>query len=187
MHTEDQEFEEPSRSQLRREALDVFKLAEAIVALPESQLGKLPLSDELREEVHRARRITQQIARKRQIQFLAKQMRRREEELEPLRQALTQDRDSMRRETAELHRLEGWRERLINDGDSALSDLLQHFPHADRQHLRTLVRQARDDAHANKPPTASRTLFKELRALFSGDGDSIESDIEPDDSDDETS
>jgi ribosome-associated protein len=184
MHIEDQELAEPSRSQLRREALDVFKLAEAIVALPESQLGKLPLSDELREEVQRARRITQQIARKRQIQFLAKQMRRREEELEPLRLALTQDRDSMRRETAELHRLEGWRDRLLNDGDSALSDLLQHFPHADRQHLRTLVRQAREDAHANKPPTASRTLFKQLRALFSGDAEP--SVVDFDDNNDDT-
>lgn len=174
MHNNDQEYDEPSRSQLRREALDVFKLAEAMVALPESQLAKLPLSEELREEVERTRRITQQIARKRQMQFLAKQMRRREEELEPLRHALTQDRESSRRDTAELHRLEAWRERLIHDGDTALSDLLGHFPQADRQHLRTLARQARDDLHANKPPAASRALFKELRTLFSKDTNSDE-------------
>ena len=162
----DQADDEPSRSQLRREALDVLKLAHALVELSDAQLTRVPLSDELREEVSRARAVTQQIARKRQTQFLAKQLRRREDELEPIRAALEHDRDHSRRETAHLHRVEQWRERLLAEGDDALTELLQQFPQADRQRLRQLARQARAERDANKAPHAQRELFRELRELF---------------------
>jgi ribosome-associated protein len=163
----DERRDEPSRSQRRRDALAVFDLAERLVNLSETQLSQLPLDDELRDAVMHARRITQQIARKREIQFLAKQMRRRgDEELDAVRASLEHDRELSRRETAELHRLEDWRERLIEEGDDALSQLVEQFPHADRQHLRTLARQARVERHENRPPHAFRELFRELRALF---------------------
>lgn len=162
----DSENVEVSRSQKRREALDVLKLAHALVELSDAQLARVPLSDELRDEVMRARAVTQQIARKRQTQFLAKHLRRREDELEPVRAMLEHDRDHSRRETAHLHRVEQWRDRLIADGDNALTELLQHFPHGDRQHLRQLARQARAERDANKPPHAQRELFRALRETF---------------------
>jgi ribosome-associated protein len=164
--TDDGAHDEPSRSQRRRDALAVFDLAERLVNLTDTQLAQLPLDDDLRTHVLNTRRITQQIARKREIQFLAKQMRRREDELDALRAALDHDRELSRRETAELHRLEDWRDRLIDQGDEALSQLLEQFPHADRQHLRTLSRQARVERNENRPPHAFRELFRELRELF---------------------
>ena len=167
MSDPDFDTDEPSRSQRRRDALAVFELAERLVGLTDTQLTQLPLDDELRDAILHARRITQQIARKREIQFLAKQMRRRDdEELDALRAALEHDRELSRRETADLHRLEDWRERLIEQGDEALSQLVEQFPHADRQHLRTLARQARVERNENRPPHAFRDLFRELRALF---------------------
>lgn len=156
----------PSRSQRRRDALAVFELAERLVALSDAQLGQLSLDEDLLDEVEKARRVTQQIARKRQIQYLAKMMRRREGELPAIRAQLDHDRQLARRETAELHRLEAWRDRLIDDGDDALNELLVQFPDADRQHLRHLARQARSERQANRPPRAFRELFRELRALF---------------------
>jgi ribosome-associated protein len=163
--------EEVSRSQKRREALDVLKLAHALVELSESQLARVPLSDELREEVQRARAVTQHIARKRQTQFLAKQLRRRDDELEPIRAALDHDRDHARREAVALHRVETWRERLVAEGDDALTELLQHFPQFNRQHLRQLARQARAERDQNKPLHAFRELFRELREMFDASGD----------------
>src|SRR4029078_1341953 len=59
-----------------------------------------------------------------------------------------------------------WRERLIADGDAALSELLAEHPQADRQHLRQLVRNAIDERNRNKPPHAFRELFRELRELI---------------------
>lgn len=159
----------PSRSQRRRDALAVFDLAERLVALTDAQLAQLPLDDELRDEVEKTRRITQQIARKRQLQYLAKMMRRHEDELPALRAQLDHDRGIARRETAELHRLEDWRDRLIDEGDEALAALLARFPSADRQHLRQLARQARVERNENRSPHAFRELFRALRELFDGD------------------
>lgn len=154
----------PSRSQLRREALDVLKLAQALVDMTDAQLARVPLGDDLLEEVRRARAVTQQIARKRQTQFLAKQMRKAEDaELDAIRAALERDRNAARRDAAALHRVEQWRDRLIDGGDDALNELIEQYPAVDRQHLRTLARQARMDRERNKPPHAARELFRELR------------------------
>jgi ribosome-associated protein len=158
---------EVSRSQRRREALDVLKLAHALSEMSDAQLKPIPLSDDLRDEVRRARAVTQQIARKRQNQFLAKQLRRLDDvELDAIRAAIEHDRDRARRATAELHQVETWRERLIEEGDDALSDLLAAHPQADRQQLRQLMRQARIEREQNKPLHAYRELFRQLRELM---------------------
>ena len=158
---------EPSRSQLRREALDVLKLAQTLASLSDAQLAPLPLDDDLRAEIARTRAVTQQIARKRQTQFLAKQLRKLDDvEIEPIRAALEHDRDHARRETAAQHRIEQWRERLIAEGDEALTELLQQFPSADRQHLRQLARNARTEREQNRTLHAFHELFRALRQMF---------------------
>ena len=158
---------EPSRSQLRRDALDILKLAEALAALSEAQLARVPLADELREEVRRTRAITSHIARKRQAQFLAKQLRKLDDEqIEPIRAALAQDRTKAHHEAAVLHRLETWRNRLIGEGDAALDELLVLHPAAERQQLRQLARNARAERDREKPLHAYRELFRALRELF---------------------
>lgn len=163
------EYLSPSRSQKRREALAVFDLGEQLVALSEAQLSKVPMPDALRELVRESRRITSPGARKRQLQFLAKYMRREDEDvLEAIRRALHHDKADARRETAELHRLEALRERLLEDGDAALAELIGQYPHADRQHLRQLVRNAREERLKNRPLHAYRELFRELKQLLRG-------------------
>jgi ribosome-associated protein len=158
---------EASRSQRRREALDVLKLAHALSDMSDAQLKSIPLSDDLREEVQRARAVKQQIARKRQNQFVAKLMRRLDDaELDAIRAALEHDRDRSRRDTAELHQVETWRERLVANGDEALTSLLDAYPQADRQQLRQLARHARLEREQNKPLHAYRELFRQLRELM---------------------
>ena len=159
--------DEPSRSQRRREALDVLKLAQTLASLSDAQLAHLPLDDDLRTEVVRTRAVTQQIARKRQTQFLAKQLRKRDDaEIEPIRAALEHDRGHARREAAALHHVETWRKRLLEEGDEALNELLQRFPSVDRQHLRQLARNARVEREQNKPLHAFHELFRLLRDLI---------------------
>lgn len=160
----DDEFTGPSRSQLRRDALDIFKLAETLAELSDAQLARVPLDDELRVEVQRTRAISSHIARKRQTQFLAKQLRKlADETIEAIRKALAHDRVAAHREAAELHRVEAWRERLLEEGDDALAEFIAAHPTADRQQLRQLVRNALAERKANKPPHAYRELFRELR------------------------
>ena len=164
----------PSRSEQRRAALDVLALGEKLVALSEAQLAKLPIPEDLLPHIRDAKRITSHVAHKRQLAFLAKQMRREDDEaLDAIRDALDVGGEAARRDTAALHRVETWRERLMVDGDAALAELLTEHPAADRQHLRQLVRNAIDERNRNKPPHAFRELFRELRELLlqADDGD----------------
>ena len=161
------EFFSPSRTQQRGEALEIRSLAEKLVALPAAQLARLPIPEELMPHIVETQRITSHIAHKRQLQFLAKQMRREEDEvLEAIRDAMDEGGEAARRETALLHQAEQWRDRLLADGDDALAALLEEFPTADRQKLRQLVRNATDERAKNKPPRAFRELYRAVHDLL---------------------
>lgn len=158
----------PSRSQRRREALDVLALAQSLMDAPEGMLAKLPLDDDLRSLLIDSRRIHQQIARKRQTQFLAKHLRRVDDDaLDALRACFTQDREQRHRENARLHRLESLRERLIEEGDDAIETIVASHPQVDRTQLRQLVRQAQRERASQSPPHAARALFRLLHKIDS--------------------
>ncbi|TXH75413.1 MAG: DUF615 domain-containing protein [Lysobacteraceae bacterium] len=161
------EFLSPSRSQRRRDALEVLELARQLAALSPQQVSKLPVPEPLIAHIDDTRRITSHIAHKRQLQFLAKQMRKEDEQtLDAIRDALDASGDAARAETAMLHRAEAWRDKLIAEGDAVLAELLAEHPQADRQHLRRLVRNAQEERLKHKPPHAYRELFRALRELL---------------------
>ncbi len=161
------EYLGPSRGEQRREALAVLELASKLMEQNDTRIHQLPMSAELIALTITSKKITSQIARKRQMQFLAKQLRREEDEtLTAIRAALDFDKNLSRQETAALHRVEAWRDRLIAEGDAALSELLNEYPDADRQHLRQLARNAKEEKLKNRPPHAFRDLFRELRELI---------------------
>lgn len=158
--------EQPSRSARRREALDVLELAKQLVELPPSRVAKLELPDEVRDEIANVRKITSHIARKRQLAHLAKLMRRHDDEtFAPARATLANDRAAGARESAATHHLEALRERLLDEGDAVVSELIAAHPGLDRQHVRALIRQARSERTASKPLHAYRELFRTLRSL----------------------
>ncbi len=164
----DEESLGPSRSQQRREALAILKLAEALTTLTDAQLARVPLDDNILDELRRARATSQQVARKRQIQYVAKHMRRLEDdEIAAIRLVLDSDRQQSNRETASLHQVESWRDRLLGEGDAALDEWMALHPESDRQQLRALMRQARTETDRQKPPRASRELFRQLREIHS--------------------
>ena len=169
------EFLGESRSQNRREALEVLALGETLVELTPAQLARLPIPEGLLEHIEYTKRITSHGARKRQLAFLAKQMRRQDDAvLDAIRDALAKDGDAGKRETAALHRAETVRDGLMgDDGDVAMTELLAAHPGADRQKLRQLVRNAHEERKRNKPPRAYRELFRELRELLADNGDEV--------------
>ena len=161
------EFLAPSRSEQRRAALDVLALGERLATLTPTQLAKLPVPESLLPHIADTRRMTAHGARKRQVAFLAKQMRREDDEvLDAIRDALDAGGDAARRETALMHRAEPWRERLLAEGDEALSAFVEAHPDADRQRLRQLVRSTLEERTRNKPPRAFRELFREVKELL---------------------
>lgn len=152
-----------SKSQRRREALEMKSLAARLVALKPSQLDRVPLDDVIRSAVDEARLIKSHIARKRQLQFIAKLLRRADSG--PVLESLEASHYEARQLNARHHRCEAWRDHMLEAGDDSLSQLIKHRPDADAQVIRQLIRNAQREAATNRPPAASRSLFRLLRDL----------------------
>ncbi|GLQ92158.1 ribosome biogenesis factor YjgA [Dyella acidisoli] len=165
-YTDDPEHDYgPTRTQQRRDALAVLAFASQLVELPPSKLARADLPEDVLREIDNLRRITSHIARKRQLGFLAKVMRRHDDEVfSGARALLGENRDQQRKETAAMHRMEALREKLL-ESDEALQELIDQHPAVDRQHLRSLIRQARIERDGNKPPRAYREIFQLLKGL----------------------
>jgi ribosome-associated protein len=162
----DEADERPSRSHDKRAAEALQALGESLLALDDARLAGLDLPDRLREALRLGRSITSRSASRRQRQYIGKLMRGVDPE--PIRAFLARLEGSDEASRARLHRAERWRDRLIDEGDAALGALLEEFPDADRAHLRTLSRQARDERTRGAPPRAGRELFRALKALLDG-------------------
>lgn len=164
-----------SKTRRKKEMHDLQDMGALLVELNDERLNQLSLPDSLHDAVVEARRITKFGARKRQLQYIGKLMR--DVDPAPIRTKLDEWSGKSREQTAHLHRLERWRERLLTE-DAAISELLGEHPGADGQRLRTLIRNARHEHQANKPPKSSRALFRELRDLFAPATDEPVNDIE---------
>ena len=136
---------EASKTELKRESTELQKLGEELLTLRADLIERLSLPDKLVEALAEVRRITNFEGRRRQIQFVGKQMRLLEPEtLQGARDALEEQNNGSARETQALHLAEKWRAELVADED-ALARWLQQFPDTDTQQLRALIRQARKD------------------------------------------
>jgi ribosome-associated protein len=145
----------------RKQAMHALQdIGAQLVKLPASKLEKLPLPDELRQAVEDCRRFTKHEAIRRQMQYIGKLMRGIDPE--PIARQLSAWKGDSDEEKALLHRIERWRDRLI-EHDDALTDFLRDHPDADATQLRQLIRNARHEAAQNKPPKSSRALFRLIR------------------------
>jgi len=153
-----------SKTKRKQEMTELQSLGVKLVALPESQIADMPMEDRLREAVLEAKRITSHEAKRRQMQYVGKLMRKIDPE--PLRERLEAMTGHSARAAAQHRRLEGWRERLLAD-DEALTAFAAEHPDADLQALRTLIRNARKEQKAAKPPRAYRELFRLIKECSS--------------------
>ena len=167
MRYDDHDEEWISKSQRKRDCHALQDLGTELVKLSQADLDKIPLDEELRQAIHEARRIKQRGAQKRQLQFIGKLLRQRDGEA--LREAYERVMHPFQEDIKHFHQLEKWRERLLDDGDAALEELLQEQPDIDRQHIRQLIRTARNEKKSNKPPRAARELFQYLKQLMAGE------------------
>jgi len=153
----------PSRSQLKRDSQKLQDLGKQLVDMPENHLQKLDLEESLKSAIYEARKLKSRDARRRQIQYIGKLMRNLD--LTEIEQSLNRLNHQSQTYRQHFSQLETWRERLINEGNSAIEALIAIYPDADRQQLRNLQRQANRETELKKPPTASRKLFKYLKEL----------------------
>ncbi|UPQ88279.1 ribosome biogenesis factor YjgA [Vibrio sinaloensis] len=159
---EEEEIIWVSKTEMKRDMEELQKLGEELVELKPSVLEKFPLSEDLAEAIKDAQRFKNE-ARRRQLQYIGKLMRF--EDPEPLQAALDKVRNKHSQATAQLHKLEQLRERVVEQGDDAINEVMELYPDADRQRLRQLARQASKEQQAGKPAKAYREIFQILKAL----------------------
>jgi ribosome-associated protein len=152
-----------SKTRLKKDMAALQDLGAELVALSGEQLAAIDLPDFLRDAVVDARRITGFEARRRQMQYVGKLMRK--VDAEPIRARLEAWKSPARSQVAQFKRIESWRERLIFE-DGALAELLREHPHADAQHLHALIHDAQREREENRPPKSFRALFQSLRKLL---------------------
>jgi ribosome-associated protein len=161
----EQEYDRPSKSQLKREMTALQKLGEELVAEPRDRVKRVPMPEDVRDAILECQQIKDHEGRRRQMQYVGKKMRSLDEdEIAAIQKTLDSWRGLSKSDTASMHALERRREKLLKD-DNALTELLAQHPDLDVQHLRTLIRNARKEQAENKPPKAYREIFQILKQL----------------------
>lgn len=89
----------------------------------------------------------------------------RARDVEPIQTALDKLKNRHNQQVSLFHKLETLRDRLVEEGDDAIPTVLELYPDADRQQLRSLVRNAQKEQATNKPPKSFRQIFQYLREL----------------------
>ncbi|QRX83389.1 ribosome biogenesis factor YjgA [Glaciimonas sp. PAMC28666] len=173
----EQEYDRPSKSQLKREMTALQKLGEELIAESRDRVKRVPMPEDVREAILICQQIKDHEGRRRQTQYVGKKMRTLEEhEIADIQKTLDSWRGLSKSDTAAMHALERHRDRLLKD-DGALTTLLAQHPDLDVQHTRTLIRNARKEQAENKPPKAYREIFQLLKQLQKPNADDGESEI----------
>lgn len=157
------EMEEKSRTQKKKEAEYLQELGEKLLKLSDEQMRDIDLPEAIFSAVKFAKTIKSHGARRRQMQYIGTLMRKIE--VGPVQEALEHIEQGNLRKALEFKELEKWRDELIAGNKNLIEEILGKCPDADRQQLTQFVRQAVREMENNKPPAASRALFRYLKAL----------------------
>ncbi|GAC1334228.1 MAG: ribosome biogenesis factor YjgA [Collimonas sp.] len=161
----EQEYDRPSKSQLKREMTALQKLGEELIAESRDRVKRVPMPEDVRDAILECQQIKDHEGRRRQTQYVGKKMRTLEpHEIAEIQKTLDSWRGLSKADTAAMHALERHRDRLLKD-DNALTELLAQHPELDVQHIRTLIRNGRKEQAENKPPKAYREIFQLLKQL----------------------
>jgi ribosome-associated protein len=161
----EQEYDRPSKSQLKREMTALQKLGEELIAEPKERVMRVPMPEDVRDAILECQQIKDHEGRRRQLQYVGKKMRTlEEEEIAAIQKTLDSWKGLSKADTAAMHALERRRDKLLTD-DGALTELRAQHPEIDVQQLRALIRNARKEQAENKPPKAYREIFQLLKQL----------------------
>jgi len=156
--------DDQSRTDLKRESLELQKLGEDLLTLRPEFMKRLALTEKLKDAVVEAKRITNFEGKRRQMQFIGKQMRMIDAAgLEAVRTAIAEQFSGSPQENLVLHLAETWRDRLMAQ-DDAFGEWIIKCPGTDAQQLRALIRQERKDAVPETPdgPVRHGRAYKDI-------------------------
>jgi ribosome-associated protein len=153
-----------SKSARKREAASLQELGVELAGLPDPEIAALDLPDKLFAALRDLKRLPSHGAQLRQRQYIGKLMR----DIDPA-PVLAKLAERKLRHDSEIRRfqlVERWRDRLLSEPASALEELLEEYPGADRAALSRLLEKAQRERADQRAPAAARELFAFLRQLL---------------------
>ena len=167
----------PNKTQIKKDMAVLFALSEEISELSTAQLQNLELPENIHKAVVEVSGMPHKGARKRLLKFITGQLHKID--VEPILEKLARMKNKSAHAVREHHIVERWRDKLIAEGNDALTELFNEQPHADRQQLRQLLRNVQKEAEVAKPPKSSRLLYRYLKNLLKVEGETeSEDDVE---------
>ena len=163
-HSDEDEIEYVSKSELKRDAQRMRDLAQQLTELKPSFWPQLPIGDNWRAAIAEHVRLSSHEAKRRHLQYMGKLIRK--ENIDAIHEFLALQDSSSEAYGRIQKQQEMWREKLVKGG-TALNDFIEHYPDVDRQQLRNLIRNAQKDLSENpeKPSTNYRKLFQFIKQV----------------------
>ncbi len=151
---------EPSKSQRKRDALEVRVIAERLTQMQARKLDQLPLSEQVRYAVDQCPPPAARGARKRQLQFISKLLRK-SDSIDQIQQRL----ENPDQPTSNLQHETMCSNLLASFADHA-DELRQNYPGINLQQVRQLVRNAANEA-SKKSKTLAEDAVVDIRSMKS--------------------
>lgn len=166
---DDEELEyvqRPNKSQLKRDLAELKSLAKNLAGLDMPTLTKLQLPADLYTALIEVKSMKHH-AEKRHFKFITKILRLTEpEQIVQLVATIQEKKDG---NDKSFHLVERWRDRIINDGQTVITELMDVYPQADAGQIRQLLRNINREIKQGKAPKSSRLLFRLLKETITVD------------------
>ena len=147
----------PSKTRRKKEMTALQDLGRELTSLNKKQLAKLPIDPDLAAALAEFDRLpNKHEARRRQLQFIGKLMRKSDHET--IRGELQRMREPDPVEVRRGQEIERWLQTLTENGETAVNDFVEQYPAAERQHLRQLLRNMENADPESIAPHRRRLL-----------------------------
>ncbi len=153
----------PSKNARKREQQARAKLGEQLVALKDSELDSMGLSEELLKAIRAATRMKSHGALRRQKLLIGKLLR--QADTEKMRIELIAIGASDRQEKKLFAGAERWRDRLVSHDKQALEDFENHIGAPDTE-LRQLLRDLAMTINEKTEKTLKRQIFRRVHDIL---------------------
>lgn len=165
-----------SRTEQKKSMQIYVDMGTALLALNNKQLITIPLNSEVMDALQVAKKISSHNALKRQLSFIAKQIRKSDYESIQAGLDNLQQKDTLQDKVSK--KTEQWRDRLLDEDSNALSEFIDQHQNSDRQKLAQLTRNAAKEKKQQQqeyekngtiktPSKYKKQLFTALRVYIS--------------------
>jgi ribosome-associated protein len=152
-----------SKSERKRQQLELQELGEKLIELKEADLADLALDEKLREAVRVAANIKSHGALRRQKQYIGKLMR--DIDPEPIRAALARLNADEMRDKRLFARAERWRDRIVHGDGDTLAEFNAETG-VDDTELRGLLAELEVAFDERSEKTVRRKIFRRVHELL---------------------